>query len=258
MKDHSWDCWAATKLTSALCRRVMGVRTCESRCLFSGSKGEVCCIEPLHAKVDLRDHPITQYSLLAMASLTKVTCCLQEAWCERWQRRSSLLYTQTCYFALLLSLKILVIGLKPSLKVWMTFPYGRVSNEAKQVLFGLWLQTFSWREGDEIRNRCLVPLPYTALWNYSDNLWVWCVQIMAERRWEAASSCTSVKLLIFSNKQEGAPQLLVFPAADWMHPQMGCWPDMAAVTLDWGLCFTLEPYNRPLIYRGRNQEDLEH
>lgn len=53
-------------------RRVMGVRTCESRCLFSGSKGEVCCIEPLHAKTELRDHPITQYSLLAMASLTKV------------------------------------------------------------------------------------------------------------------------------------------------------------------------------------------
>lgn len=114
----------------------MGVRTCESRCLFSGSKGEVCCIEPLHAKVDLRDHPITQYSLLAMASLTKVMCCLQEAWCETSQRGSSLLYTQTFYFAFLPSLKILVIGLKPSLKVWMTFPYGRVSNKAKQVLFG--------------------------------------------------------------------------------------------------------------------------
>lgn len=53
-------------------RRVMGVRTCESRCLFSGSKGEVCCIEPLHSKPELKDHPITQFSLLAMASLTKV------------------------------------------------------------------------------------------------------------------------------------------------------------------------------------------
>ncbi|XP_066544488.1 vacuolar protein sorting-associated protein 8 homolog isoform X2 [Amia ocellicauda] len=72
-------------------KRVMGMRTCESRCLFSGSKGEVCCVEPLHARADLRDHPIAQYSLLAMASLTK----------------------------------ILVIGLKPSLKVWMTFPYGK-------------------------------------------------------------------------------------------------------------------------------------
>ncbi|XP_075463221.1 vacuolar protein sorting-associated protein 8 homolog isoform X3 [Ascaphus truei] len=81
-------------------KRVMGVRTCESRCLFSGSKGEVCCIEPLHAKAELRDHPITQYSLLAMASLTK----------------------------------ILVIGLKPSLKVWMTFPYGRTDPSSVPLL----------------------------------------------------------------------------------------------------------------------------
>ncbi|KAJ6669149.1 hypothetical protein lerEdw1_007958 [Lerista edwardsae] len=81
-------------------KRVMGVRTCESRCLFSGSKGEVCCIEPLHAKSELRDHPITQYSLLAMASLTK----------------------------------ILVIGLKPSLKVWMTFPYGRMDPSSVPLL----------------------------------------------------------------------------------------------------------------------------
>ncbi|XP_056147322.1 vacuolar protein sorting-associated protein 8 homolog isoform X2 [Lampris incognitus] len=72
-------------------RRVMGVRSCDSRCLFSGSKGEVCCIEPLHTPPDLKDHPITLYSLLAMGSLTK----------------------------------ILVIGLKPSLKVWMTFPYSK-------------------------------------------------------------------------------------------------------------------------------------
>ncbi|XP_060896556.1 vacuolar protein sorting-associated protein 8 homolog isoform X1 [Labrus mixtus] len=72
-------------------RRVMGIRSCDSRCLFSGSKGEVCCIEPLRAPPDFRDHPITHYSLLAMASLTK----------------------------------ILVIGLKPSLKVWMTFPYSK-------------------------------------------------------------------------------------------------------------------------------------
>ncbi|XP_042290372.1 vacuolar protein sorting-associated protein 8 homolog isoform X1 [Thunnus albacares] len=72
-------------------RRVMGMRSCDSRCLFSGSKGEVCCIEPLRTPPDIRDHPVTHYSLLAMASLTK----------------------------------ILVIGLKPSLKVWMTFPYSK-------------------------------------------------------------------------------------------------------------------------------------
>ncbi|XP_068101134.1 vacuolar protein sorting-associated protein 8 homolog isoform X2 [Hyperolius riggenbachi] len=81
-------------------KRVMGVRSCESRCLFSGSKGEVCCIEPLHTKAELRDHAIAQYSLLAMASLTK----------------------------------ILVIGLKPSLKVWMTFPYGRMDPSSVPLL----------------------------------------------------------------------------------------------------------------------------
>ena len=48
------------------------MRSCDSRCLFSGSKGEVCCIEPLRAPPDIRDHPVTHYSLLAMASLTKV------------------------------------------------------------------------------------------------------------------------------------------------------------------------------------------
>lgn len=53
------------------------MRTCESRCLFSGSKGEVCCVEPLHAGPELKDHPITQYSLLAMASLTKVYSYMQ-------------------------------------------------------------------------------------------------------------------------------------------------------------------------------------
>uniref|UniRef100_A0A3P9MCK4 VPS8 subunit of CORVET complex n=1 Tax=Oryzias latipes TaxID=8090 RepID=A0A3P9MCK4_ORYLA len=72
-------------------RRLMGMRSCDSRCLFSGSKGEVCCIEPLRSPPDYREHPITQYSLLAMASLTK----------------------------------ILVIGLKPTLNVWMTFPYSK-------------------------------------------------------------------------------------------------------------------------------------
>uniref|UniRef100_A0A8C9T9N3 VPS8 subunit of CORVET complex n=1 Tax=Scleropages formosus TaxID=113540 RepID=A0A8C9T9N3_SCLFO len=80
-------------------RRVMGLRSCDSRCLFSGSKGEVCCVEPLHASTQLRDHPITQHALLAMASLTK----------------------------------ILVIGLKPSLKVWMTFPYGKVRTGEPSV-----------------------------------------------------------------------------------------------------------------------------
>ncbi|XP_041434885.1 vacuolar protein sorting-associated protein 8 homolog isoform X2 [Xenopus laevis] len=79
-------------LESILNERVIGVQTCDFRCLFSGYKGEVCCIEPLHTKTELCDHPITNYSSLAMSSLTE----------------------------------ILVIGLKLSLKVWMTFAYGRI------------------------------------------------------------------------------------------------------------------------------------
>ncbi|KAI7811514.1 vacuolar protein sorting-associated protein 8-like protein [Triplophysa rosa] len=85
-------------------RRVMGMRTCESRCLFSGSKGEVCCVEPLHAGPELKDHPVTQYSLLALASLTK----------------------------------ILLLGLRPSLKVWMTFPYGKMQVDPTSVPLLAW------------------------------------------------------------------------------------------------------------------------
>lgn len=139
------------KLISLVCRRVMGVRTCESRCLFSGSKGEVCCIEPLHAKVELRDHPITQYSLLAMASLTKVTRCRQKA---LWEATKKLPGTSSnVLFCLFVSLKILVIGLKPSLKVWMTFPYGRVSYKAQCLLFFVVATNSSCSEGGEIRTR---------------------------------------------------------------------------------------------------------
>lgn len=171
----------ATSLISLVSRRVMGVRTCESRCLFSGSKGEVCCIEPLHAKVELRDHPITQYSLLAMASLTKVTCCLQKALCELCEKSPRnkillyLLYTQMFYFVFMFFLKILVIGLKPSLKVWMTFPYGRVSNEAKCFLnYGHKL--LEWRGWGQ--DQVLILLLYwhsfnSALGNYSAHLLVW-------------------------------------------------------------------------------------
>lgn len=63
--------WSLT--TVSVSRRVMGMRSCDSRCLFSGSKGEVCSVEPLHAPPEARDHPITHYCLLAMASLTKVS-----------------------------------------------------------------------------------------------------------------------------------------------------------------------------------------
>ncbi|RNA35004.1 vacuolar sorting-associated 8 -like protein, partial [Brachionus plicatilis] len=72
-------------------KRVMGVRSAESQCLFSGSRGEVCHIEPLRfhkfaeslllkvgAKSSVKknlDHLQTllgKYSILAMASFTKL------------------------------------------------------------------------------------------------------------------------------------------------------------------------------------------
>ncbi|XP_012276200.1 vacuolar protein sorting-associated protein 8 homolog [Orussus abietinus] len=51
--------------------RVMGVRGCESKCLFSGSRGEVCTLEPLLLN-DLPTHPLKNYTLVAMATLSKV------------------------------------------------------------------------------------------------------------------------------------------------------------------------------------------
>lgn len=47
-------------------------RTCESSCFFSGSKGEVCTMVPLHMSPNLKDSPMYACSLLAMSSLTKL------------------------------------------------------------------------------------------------------------------------------------------------------------------------------------------
>ncbi|KAG5327788.1 VPS8 protein, partial [Pseudoatta argentina] len=51
--------------------RVIGIRGCDSRCLFSGSKGEVCTLEPLLLN-HLPSHPLKNYTLVAMATLSKV------------------------------------------------------------------------------------------------------------------------------------------------------------------------------------------
>ncbi|BFY99915.1 hypothetical protein BsWGS_02955 [Bradybaena similaris] len=53
-------------------KRLIGVRTCESQCLFSGSRGEVCTIEPLHMNYTIKDHPMQDVMVLAMASFSKV------------------------------------------------------------------------------------------------------------------------------------------------------------------------------------------
>ena len=49
----------------------MGVRGCDSKCLFSGSRGEVCAMEPLSLG-DLSNHPLQYYILVALATLSKV------------------------------------------------------------------------------------------------------------------------------------------------------------------------------------------
>lgn len=50
--------------------RRMGIRGCDSRCLFSGARGEVCALEPLI--INDERHPLQQnYSLVALATLSK-------------------------------------------------------------------------------------------------------------------------------------------------------------------------------------------
>jgi len=41
------------------------------RCIFSGSRGEVCTMEPLHVSRQT-DHPLSQFSILALATISKV------------------------------------------------------------------------------------------------------------------------------------------------------------------------------------------
>ncbi|XP_055608926.1 vacuolar protein sorting-associated protein 8 homolog [Uranotaenia lowii] len=49
--------------------RRLGIRGCDSRCLFSGARGEVCTIEPL--LLGDEDHPLKNYTLVALATLSK-------------------------------------------------------------------------------------------------------------------------------------------------------------------------------------------
>ncbi|KAG7272449.1 hypothetical protein CRUP_031376 [Coryphaenoides rupestris] len=100
-------------------RRVMGIRSCDSRCLFSGSKGEVCCIEPLHTPPERKDHPIAPYSLLAMGSLTKVRMGSGSGgrvWVRSGSGSGSGSGVPVWFW-------VSMGQMNPSLKVWMTFPY---------------------------------------------------------------------------------------------------------------------------------------
>uniref|UniRef100_A0A1B0CC42 Peroxisomal multifunctional enzyme type 2 n=1 Tax=Lutzomyia longipalpis TaxID=7200 RepID=A0A1B0CC42_LUTLO len=49
--------------------RRLGIRGCDSRCLFSGARGEVCCLEPLI--VNEVDHPLKAFTIVALATLSK-------------------------------------------------------------------------------------------------------------------------------------------------------------------------------------------
>ncbi|XP_058461399.1 vacuolar protein sorting-associated protein 8 homolog [Malaya genurostris] len=49
--------------------RRLGIRGCDSRCLFSGARGEVCTIEPL--LLGDEEHSLKNYTLVALATLSK-------------------------------------------------------------------------------------------------------------------------------------------------------------------------------------------
>ncbi|GAB0099149.1 Vacuolar protein sorting-associated protein 8 homolog [Sergentomyia squamirostris] len=49
--------------------RRLGIRGCDSRCLFSGARGEVCCMEPL--VITDFDHPLKSFTIVALATLSK-------------------------------------------------------------------------------------------------------------------------------------------------------------------------------------------
>ncbi|XP_050434277.1 vacuolar protein sorting-associated protein 8 homolog isoform X2 [Adelges cooleyi] len=52
-------------------KRNFGIRSVESKCLFSGGRGRVCCIEPLLFN-QLTSHPMNGYVIIAMATLSKI------------------------------------------------------------------------------------------------------------------------------------------------------------------------------------------
>lgn len=56
-------------------KRNFGIRSVEPKCLFSGGRGRVCCIEPLLFN-QLASHPMNNYVIIAMATLSKVILLL--------------------------------------------------------------------------------------------------------------------------------------------------------------------------------------
>ena len=65
-----------TQLFFPTCRRGMTGRGCISRCLFSGSRGENCSLEPLHTPHFAKHGPNAETMLVAMVTFTKVSTCI--------------------------------------------------------------------------------------------------------------------------------------------------------------------------------------
>lgn len=52
--------------------RTMGVRGFNSRCIFSGSRGEVCTLEPLSLVAQYPNHRLANRNIIALATISKV------------------------------------------------------------------------------------------------------------------------------------------------------------------------------------------
>ena len=53
-------------------KRTLGIRGCDSRCIFSGSRGEVCTLEPLSIASQYPNHRLSDRSIVALATISKV------------------------------------------------------------------------------------------------------------------------------------------------------------------------------------------
>ena len=93
-------------------KRVMGVRSADSTCLFSGSRGEVCCIEPLRFE-KFAESIVDKLSLNSIKTSSTAKRNLENV---------SVLFNRYSLLAMASFTKIFVVSLKPKLTVLFTFP----------------------------------------------------------------------------------------------------------------------------------------
>lgn len=53
-------------------KRTLGIRGYSSRCIFSGSRGEVCTFEPLSLTSQFPNHSLSEKTIIALATISKV------------------------------------------------------------------------------------------------------------------------------------------------------------------------------------------